>query len=187
MRVNMGTNYYFKANEEGQLPNGFQISGCNDGWSSDDWRVHIGKRSAAGAYCWTCGISLAKDPNRPFVSTGPRLLSSIIHGGGRESHASCPSCGMGAKDEKMNDPGNAIGMMLGFASPHPSRPQGVGSCCSFTFAQEPARIISLCVRWPNEIFVEDEYCHKFTGEEFLKEILLLSPIWFTGQVGGYFS
>ena len=57
---------------------------------------------------------------------------------------------------------------------------------SFSWAQEPARVIQICTRWPDEVLVVDEYGREMTGSEFM-EALLVCPLWFTGSVGVAFS
>ena len=47
----MGTNYYLKGHR-----------------GDDNPKYHIGKRSAAGLYCWDCHITLCKGGNLEFIS-----------------------------------------------------------------------------------------------------------------------
>ena len=65
----MGTNYYWKVS----LPTGEDLL-------SDDPRVHIGKASSAGRYCWKCRVSLCMDGE------------DKIHCGGGWLEE-CPHCG----------------------------------------------------------------------------------------------
>ena len=70
----MGTNYYFTRNP---------ITGAEWEEEIEDTNPlrHIGKRSAAGAYCYTCGTTLCK------------YGTTCVHQYGFRWHKECPICG----------------------------------------------------------------------------------------------
>jgi hypothetical protein len=113
---------------------------------------HIGKRSAAGPYCWDCGITLCK-------------------GGTREVHydvgffESCPHCG---KERSEASKESAL-KELGFHR-HGLTRRGVGSCSSFTWT-----MMGHLHRLKSMVMVEyavviDEYGNLFTADQLLAEL-----------------
>ena len=114
---------------------------------------HIGKRSAAGLYCWDCSRTLCM------------LGEQEVHRGRSGWFEKCPSCGNGPVKETLEN--GAAGRELGFNKSKPTRKKGVASCASFTWATEEA---GLKVRK-----VKDEYGRKYTWAEFL-EVLEECPI-----------
>lgn len=180
----MGTNFYWKPNDEGMLPAG--LGTLEQHPSEDDPARHIGKRSAAGAYCYDCGVPLIESPPSRFAGNFGRWSPDHIHGGHAQRLDACPDCGGTVKQEDLRDPGCAVGIELGFAKPLGKRPRGVGSASSFSWAQEPARVILACRQWPDETLVVDEYGRDYTGAEFL-DAILVAPLWFTDRIGGIFS
>jgi len=157
----MGTNFYWKTVGTGRttLANGIEIDHTIDRM---DPVYHIGKRSAAGLYCWSCRVSLCREGE-----------SQIHYGGGpqrREErwYDACPKCGRkkGGRDLDAET--------------------GVGHACSFTWAQIPHKVRRVCEERPQESLIEDEYDRSYTGEEFLKE-LRFCPIVFTDSIGRFFS
>lgn len=183
----MGTNFYWRANSDGQLPGKLGPT-CRD---SDSPRDHIGKRSAAGLYCWDCGCPCVETvavsyPGSQFRDAR-RWTNYSVHGGS-PSLDHCPLCLQNPpeKGPGLSDPGNPAGLELGFAGPLKTRPTGVAGASSFSWAQEPARVISICSRWPGELLVEDEYSETHTGADFLAS-MLRTPLWFVGSIGLYFS
>jgi len=141
----MGTNFYRK----GYIGN-------------DNPDYHIGKRSAAGWYCWDCNVSLCKDGD------------SAVHTSTRDKwYDKCPICGKGIDKEDLNN--STVGRELGFNKSRPKRKTGVSSCCSFTWARDLGRIRK----------IQDEYGRHYTKEEFL-EVLEECPIEFYKK-GEWFS
>jgi len=127
---------------------------------TDDPRFHIGKRSAAGYYCWDCKVTLCK--------------------GGKDRvhydddwYDKCPICGKEPKDEGWN---SSAGRELGFNKTKPKTKTGVASCSSFTWARELGKIRK----------IQDEYGKHFTREEF-QEMLLECPIQYHDSMGQEFS
>lgn len=139
----MGTNYYVATSCEHQ-------------------GQHIGKRSAAGVYCWDCGITLSRSGN-PHDGSG--MLEA------------CPKCGQGRQRETVET--SAAGRELGFNRAPPARKSGVRSCSSFSWAVEPGYLEGVAE-------IENEYGDHFTRAEFLA-LLEECPIRFTHSIGVEFS
>ncbi|MCF7795992.1 hypothetical protein K9M42_02765 [Patescibacteria group bacterium] len=64
--------------------------------------IHIGKRSAAGHYCWDCNITLCKEGEQG------------IHSSDSKWHERCPFCNKLPKNETIEN--SAAGLELGFNS-----------------------------------------------------------------------
>ena len=152
----MGTNFY--------LSHKF-AEACTE----DDPIWHIGKRSAAGMFCWDCGITLCEE--------GP----GKIHSGRGNWFDSCPRCGKAKEKETLDR--SAPGRELGFNTGLPQKKCGVKSCSSFTWAMSPKNIESLK---PRQRGIEDEYGRKYTLLQF-KKILEECPIQFHDSIGMEFS
>ena len=148
----MGTNFYKLSKTRNQ--------------DNMDPKYHIGKRSAAGWYCWDCSITLCKD--------GP----SKIHYSEYDWYDKCPNCGKKPIKENLDE--GAVGRELGFNKSEFKRKTGVKSCCSFSWAM-PLDGLKKCK------FVKDEYGRKYTIEEFRKMILEECPIIYTNIIGEWFS
>jgi len=138
----MGTNYYWKNSEK-----------------SNNIQEHIGKRNAAGLYCWDCGTVL---------NLGG---SNEIHNGNspwNEQLDSCPSCGAEYnKDETLEN--SAVGAELGFGKITGEK-QGLKSCCSFTWTlmKHLWKIQNLSDNVNREKVIINEYGEEFTADEFLQ-------------------
>ncbi len=152
----MGTNFYVKGH-------------CDD----DNPKYHIGKRSAAGLYCWDCGITLCVG-GEEAIHRGTIISRNPIRY--RESTwlKSCPKCGKQPEDENMEH--SSAGRELGFNKTKPEKKTGVRSCASFTWAR-PLGKIRLIV---------DEYGREYSIGEF-KKVLEECPIQFFGSIGKGFS
>ena len=151
----MGTNYY-KTNIE-PLP--------DEDYYDTKYEEHIGKRSAAGLYCWDCKTTLCVEGEER------------IH---YESkwHKTCPKCGAEYEEEGLDK--SSAGRELGFNKGPYSEHKGVKSISSFTWAIEPQDFIADV----DEIW--NEYGDKFTREEFM-EILDNCPVRYTDLIGREFS
>lgn len=125
---------------------------------------HIGKRSAAGRYCWECRVTLCKGG-----TTGVHY--------GEGFYDECPECGGVPLEESLTT--GAAGRELGFNCSEPSRKRGVQSCSSFSWAMQPEELANLTL-------IEDEYGHIFTLDEFYK-VLEECPIQFYDHIGMCFS
>lgn len=138
---------------------------------------HLGKRSAAGWYCWSCDVPLVEGGRRDLVHTGRGYVER------------CPLCGK-AKGASAKDGGgpayNAAMVELGFAEARTARegrPTGVQSASSFSWAQDPEITGGILRRYPDDPLVEDEYGRVLTGREFLAMLAVSCPIQFTHSVG----
>jgi len=145
----MGTNFYWHVN-----PRSLDTKHGH----SDSIHIHIGKRSAAGHYCWDCGTTLHT-------------------GGDREVHYShsdngwqdrCPSCGKSA-GENANI---AVNQELGFAKATDKHRHGVSSCSSFswTLLRHERDLEELAQTHPTLQVLSDEYGKLFTAREFFEEL-----------------
>lgn len=125
--------------------------------------IHIGKRSAAGKYCWDCKTTLCKK-GEAFVHYNA------------EWYDSCPICGKPyIPPENLFD--TAIGQELGFSTIK-GKQVGVKTCSSFTWAVLPERV----KRYKG---IKDEYGRVLTLEEF-KEMLELCPLQYVNLIGKEF-
>lgn len=133
---------------------------------------HLGKRSAAGRFCWDCNLTLHRG--------GP----SQIHYSS-EWHERCPGCG--ALPQPVSLSSGAAAVELGFAPAAMVRPTGVGTCASFTWAAPKDEVVAWCRRHPRAKIIEDEYGQMLSGTEFLTMLESCCPIEFHHAVGERFS
>ena len=132
---------------------------------------HIGKRSAAGPYCWDWGVTLCAEGNKG------------IHDGYSEWLELCPICKKSAVEEDLGL--SSAGRELGFNKTPLAKKTGVKSCSSFTWAVYPSRWKNLVKQsWTG--FIEDEYGKIFDVEEF-QAVLDECPIQFEDSIGQDFS
>lgn len=122
---------------------------------------HIGKRSAAGLYCWDCKVTLCK---------------GRVHYG-EEYHDTCPRCGQERTSENLDD--SAAGRELGFNKSAPVLKTGVRTCASFSWAMNPSQIVTLTG-------VVDEYGQEYSFMEFM-QVLNECPLQMTDSIGVEFS
>lgn len=171
----MGTNFYLKFLER----------------PSDDMdpTYHVGKRSAAGLFCWDCQITMCK--------AGPDKVHYYEHNKGW--HDQCPKCGKSSEKEDLNN--SSAGRELGFNKNLPTKKAGVKSCSSFSWCIHPdqleqrikeveAKEIPPLEKYFTGIsipVIEDEYGRDFTLEQF-KQVLEECPplLWSTDSVGKHF-
>jgi len=172
----MGTNFYWVMRPSGKgdgsvvLPTGEILEFWPE--DRDDPRIHIGKRNAAGFYCWDCGMTLCAQGEHG------------AHEDGAKWHAICPKCG---KNPTPRATGNPVEVELGFSNPRAERPNGVCGCHSFSWAHSPQDTRRFCEARPNEKIVEDGYGREYTGSEFLAMLAANCPIEFTDLVGKRFA
>jgi hypothetical protein len=138
---------------------------------------HIGKRSAAGLWCWDCGVTLCVD--------GP---DNVHRGCGHKDpfcscnwYSKCPKCGKAPNKETLDD--NSAGRELGFNKSKPKKKTGVASCSSFGWAIAPDILLKSKTKTKT---IKDEYGSKMTMKEF-KDMLKECPIQNTDCVGMDFS
>lgn len=169
----MGTNFYVAGYEQ-------------SGHDPMDPAVHIGKRSAAGRYCWDCRVTLCRDgtrglhqsprvPRRPGEDVGT-LFARYLAAQASCWYECCPTCGAAPSSETLAT--SAAGRELGFNDGPPAPRRGVQSCSSFSWAMEPSRVEGIEQ-------IEDEYGRTYTRAEFLA-VLDECPIQFTHSIGEWF-
>jgi len=152
----MGTNYYIHAKTGHYL-------------DRMDPEAHIGKRSAAGPFCWTCRQTLCK-----AGETG-------IHLGESEWYDACPKCHARLVEESLRE--SSAGRELGFNKSPPKVKTGVRSCSSFTWAMKPTIVSELPRRGKP---VVDEYGRRFSVKAFLA-VLEECPVQYLDAIGTWFS
>lgn len=138
---------------------------------------HIGKRSAAGWYCWDCDVTLC-------LSGKGRVHYSSDNGNWSET---CPKCGNKKSEGKDGLETRAASVELGFDKPREDRPEGVQTTSSFSWAEDPTAVRQKCEVRRDEECVVDEYGRKMTGGEFLRMTRSNCAIEFTDYVGQSFD
>lgn len=129
--------------------------------------THIGKRSAAGMYCFDCNVTLcARGPN-------------AVHEGRSNWHDQCPECGKKYIPDKLEE--SSAGLELGFNKNPINANEGVKSCSSFTWAISKQDFYRSWVRK-----VKDEYGRVYTKKEFIK-MLDSYPLHYFHLLGRSFS
>lgn len=147
--------------------------GTNFYWDGMGDEQHIGKRSAAGRWCWDCDVTL-KVGGRKQVHLGGDWLDE------------CPLCARPfvPSDVAWSGP---VGVELGFSEPQVARPTGVGTCSSFTWAQHPEHVATRCEEHADEEVIVDEYGRRLTGRAFLDMLRSNCPLQFTDMIGRWFA
>lgn len=153
--------------------------GTNFYWILGD--DHIGKRSAAGTYCWDCGTTFRIN-GTAHIHDSIGLLQNLDNPSGPFWHEKCPGCGNTKleTDLRTNLTTTAAGVELGFAKANDVINTGVGSCFSFTwtYLKHKRELKALSIfKGPNKLVV-DEYDQTYTAYEFLTEVLAYCPIQF---------
>ena len=134
---------------------------------TDDPKWHLGKRSAAGYYCWDCGISLC-------MAGEERVHYGKGYTNDDNWYKACPKCGKKPTEESLDF--SSAGRELGFNKTKPKRKTGVASCSSFTWARKLGKVQK----------IKNEYGDEYTREEF-EQVLLECPIQFNHMLGQWFS
>jgi hypothetical protein len=132
--------------------------------------AHIGKRSAAGMFCWDCDETLCN---------GGKMA---VHYGVSGWSTTCRKCGAAPVANEGLKAGPAA-VELGFAPPRDERPKGVRGTSSFSWEIQPGEVRSICEAKLNDRCVVDEYGHVSTGGEFLRMLRANCGIEFTGSIG----
>ncbi len=153
----MGTNYYIR------------------GRVDDDYEGHIGKRSAAGLYCFDCDLHL---------------------GCGSKTQR-CHQCGLvHVQQHKMTGP---VAVELGFEKPSPLPTSGVHGCSKFTWDMHRAEVSTAieaakgacptCERKHDDAakVIENEYGDLFTFDEFMEKVVEACAVQSTDSIGRHFS
>lgn len=112
---------------------------------------HIGKRSGAGLFCYSCNSWFNNPSNYDKRPLGLR--------------ESCTYCG---KQPEWS-PNTSTNLKPGFEKSENTRPsEGVKTTCSFTWANWPDEVYRIALTAPPGLkLVIDEYGHTMTGPEFL--------------------
>lgn len=164
----MGTNFYWIRRRKG----------TNNPYDDSDLDTHIGKRSAAGLYCWECGLTLCKEGegsiHKGKMQNWPAIIFDGIKIDTSEWYDSCPNCGLHPGD------GYHAGMVeLGFEKPlgNGEDRRGVCSVSSFTWTQKEFHREKVMKKLddPKKRIV-DEYGNKYTAREFKEKVLDYCPI-----------
>ena len=145
--------------------------GCNFYWRNPDGSPgsHIGKRSAAGWFCWDCNWQI---------------------GGGIAPHlVKCPRCGKGHVEtvDPLTGRGSPAGIELGMASPRSERPKGVEGTSRFIWAKAPESVRAACEAEMDRVLIVDEYGHEITGRVLLSMLRGQCGIEDTSSIGQEFS
>lgn len=130
----------------------------------DQSGTHVGKRSAAGFYCWDCGVTLCK------------AGKDGVHNGISEWSDRCPKCKQPRAEESLKN--SAMGVELGLDKNYQRKrkKKGVMSCSSFSWAVSK---IPSCE-------ISDEYGRAYSPKAF-GDMLAGCPIQFTKLIGKEFS
>jgi hypothetical protein len=166
----MGTNFYW-VRPAPRCPH------CDKEIGSSGEGAHIGKRSAAGWYCWDCDVTLC-------LSGKHRIHYSSDNGNWSET---CPKCGKTKGEGKDGISTKAASVELGFEPPREERPKGVQTTSSFYWAADPATVRQRCEAHLDEEQIVDEYGRKMTCRTFLLMVRSNCAIEFTDSVGTSFS
>jgi len=139
--------------------------GTNYYYTKGKKEIHIGKRSAAGQYCWDCKKTLCKGGIKD------------IHTGNSDWYDHCIFCGQYPKKETLEN--SSVGRELGFNTQEYNKKTGVQSCSSFTWAINPLELRNIRK-------IKDEYGRVFTKKQFY-EILEECPVQYFHSIGSEFS
>ena len=138
---------------------------------------HIGKRSAAGLYCWDCKTTLHMDG-----------IKGVHSGRDLAWRKTCPFCGKAKTEQGLEQ--STVGLELGFASPYKEKDRkGVTTVSSFTWAMSFIDLIKeFCesMEARKSFTIEDEYGSSYSFADFMKQVIQNCPIEFE-SIGEEFS
>jgi hypothetical protein len=169
----MGTNFYWVKPAQ-RCPH------CDKKIGEDGRGAHIGKRSAAGWYCWDCDVTLC-------LSGKDRIHSSFSSRSSSNWSETCPNCGKAKSKEKSVLESRSASIELGFEPPREDRPTGVHTTSSFYWAEDPNEVRQKCESHLDDECIVDEYGRKMTCRVFLQMLRSNCAIEFTDSVGQNFS
>ena len=172
----MGTNFYWAAVESPRATTITFADGEQLPIAIPDRGRHIGKRSAAGMYCYDCNRTLCPGGN------------AKVHSGNFYDPPwpeVCSKCGSKMVKTSTILPvwRTRVRWRLGLIT----RPRGVAGCCSFSWADEPEKVRRICEARGDAVSVIDEYDRTLTGLEFLAMLKANCPIEFRDSIGHAFS
>ena len=136
-------------------------------FSLKDDATHVGKRSAAGLYCWDCMETLCESG-----VNGVHFSAKF--------YEVCPVCGKNYVNEDMAE--SSGGRELGFNKSAPAPKVGVKTCSSFSWAMLPEDVEALS---REGVVIVDEYGVEYTRAEFFM-VLSECPIKFHRMIGKEF-
>lgn len=167
----MGTNFFLD-NFIYDFEDGLYVPDDQTGRDHMDPAGHLGKRSAAGYYCWDCGQTLCQGGDKK------------VHHGKSSWWDSCPKCGKSpvAKDKMPR----SMALELGFAAARGHRPSGVAACSSLSWCHPPMAAKAF-IESQEIVSVTDEYGRKMTGLQFLAMVQTNCPIQLSRMVGKWFA
>jgi hypothetical protein len=171
----MGTNFYWTPEAAERL--GLTPS---ERYPEDTYYRHLGKRSAAGLYCWDCAVTLCVQGESAIHFNHPT---------DDKWHPSCPRCGQNPAHMHPLGEGPAA-VELGFAPPNTRRPTGVRGCSSFSWARNPGDLAAQAAT----LFqvgikegIEDEYGRHMDPRDFFQMVGANCPVQFYDTIGEEFS
>lgn len=141
------------------------------GGSRDEEYRHIGKKSAAGWWCYDCNMTLCRGG------------IAEIHRGRTGMYEQCPLCGK----KPRGDGFNPVLVELGFRDINTEVLHGVQGASSFSWALDPVSLQDYLRTQGEAMLVEDEYGREMSGPAFLAMLRLNCPVQFFHSVGLYFS
>jgi hypothetical protein len=146
----MGTNFYWIKHQ-----------------GDESIQYHIGKRSAAGRYCYDCGSTFNKDGTQSIhFSDRKRLGWNDV----------CPCCGKVPDDKTPRY--NPVMIELGFEKPGEKPAEGIAGASSFTWTMmKHMWDLEKQIMYASPLVV-DEYGREYTAKEFLDMIKRDCPIQF---------
>ena len=190
----MGTNFY--------------LIGIPEGEDDSDPRWHIGKRSAAGMYCFDCGVTLceqgeefihhchyrvsANDPKTPLAIDYTFTHTPRCDWLDVTWLENCPVCKTKFEKEDLKD--SSAGLELGF-NKKVTKKTGVHTCSSFSWAMTKEDVISrveelmgleVLEEGSKSVAVVDEYGIEFTLLDFF-DMIDCCPVQYLGSIGVHFS
>lgn len=139
--------------------------------SSEKYSNHIGKRSAAGLWCWDCSLTLCKGGE-----------SGIHTSKNSEWFSCCPRC-----QKKPTEKDHAMKVELGQASPRQELPKGVSSCSSFSWALDKTAFHKWAEENPEVVNIHDEYGREYSAAQFVEMLRLSCPVQKHDSIGVEFS
>ncbi len=166
----MGTNFYW-------LEPAPKCHACGAPQGEPREGEHVGKRSAAGLYCWDCDETLCPEGKaRIHYSTGASSW-----------HKTCPKCGKAPAQETLQN--SSCGVELGFARPRAEgeRPRSVSSTASFSWAAQPQQVRQRCEENLDQDLIVSEYGDRLTGRAFLAMLRANCAVEYTDSIGTHFS
>lgn len=128
-------------------------------------KTHIGKRSAAGFYCFDCKQTLCKSGKR------------YVNYEASQWHRCCPKCHKTPVQETLET--SALGVEIGTNNNITEEKIGVRSCSAFNWAMKREFLADV-------VQVRNEYDDLFTLEEFM-QIVDCCPIQLTHSIGETFE